>query len=50
MTPLYVASERGYIEIVQVLLKAKASTDLANKVSFLMRNSYSTSFISVRAL
>ena len=37
-TPLYVTSKVGYIETVQVLLEAKANTDLTNKVRFLLYN------------
>ena len=36
-TALYVASEKGYFEIVQILLKANASTDIANKVNILIK-------------
>ena len=35
-TPLYAASADGNVNIVQILLKANASTDIANKVSFLI--------------
>ena len=37
-TSLYIASKRGYSEIVKELLKANASIDLANEVSCLMYN------------
>ena len=38
MTPLYAASERGYHEIVQVLLETSANIDLADEVRSLMYN------------
>ena len=39
-TSLYVASKKGYSEIVKELLKANANIHLANEVSCLMYESF----------
>ena len=33
-TPLYAATKKGYRKIVELLLQANASTDIANNVGF----------------
>ena len=44
-TPLYIATKQAYSEIVQLLLKANANTDIANNVSCLILYNYCISLI-----
>ena len=45
-TPLYVATKHDYSEIVQLLLKANANTDIANNVSCLILYNYYISLLN----
>ena len=38
LTPIHIASQKGYSEIVEMLLKANTWIDLTNKVSYLLYN------------